>query len=109
MPAAEGTVSVRKDSNQNTDLTIEVKHLAPADRLAVGASTYVVWLAPQGGTKKPQNLGSLAVNKNLNGKLTIITPHQSFDLFVTAEPSVNTPQPTGERVLWTQVNERKTG
>ncbi len=109
VPAAQGTVHVRNDANQNTKVDIEVNHLAPADRLQGNATTYVVWLLPAGAHGEPQNLGSLAIDKNLNGKLTILTPFTAFDLFVTAEESATPLRPNQEKILWTQVNERKTG
>jgi hypothetical protein len=108
-PAGKGTVRVSEDANKNTDLAIEVKHLAPPERISADAKTYVVWLTPIDQSTGPQNVGALSVDRSLNGKLQTSTPLRSFDLFVTAEPSATTSEPSGEKMFWTQVNNRKTG
>jgi len=105
IPAGQGSVRVRTDSNQNTTLEIAVNHLAPPDRVSLDSKTYVVWIEPIGEESRPQNLGALSIDPNLNGRLETVTPFRSFDLFVTAEPSAITLRPSGERMLWAQVND----
>lgn len=106
VPAAEGRVNVKEGDNGNVKLAVEVKHMAPPERVATGASSYVVWLKPLATgneNEAPQNLGALAVNKDQEGELDTTTPYRQFDLFVTAEPQPNSTAPTGEQLLSTTI------
>jgi hypothetical protein len=106
VPAAQGAVSVQDGDNGNYKVAVNVKHMAPPDKVSTGASSYVVWLRPLATDAKsqpPQNVGALAVNKDLEGNLTTVTPYRQFDLFVTAEPVPNSTAPTGEQLLTTTV------
>jgi hypothetical protein len=108
VPAAEGTVSVQDGDNGNYKVALNVKHMAPPDKVATGASSYVVWLRPlasdnQNQAQTAQNMGALTVNNDLEGNLTTVTPYRQFDLFVTAEPAPNSTAPTGEQLLSTTV------
>jgi len=106
VPAAEGTVTVQEGDNGNYKVNLNVKHMAPPEKVATGASSYVVWLRPLAADQKgqtAQNMGALAVNKDLEGNLTTVTPYRQFDLFVTAEPVPNSTTPTGEQLLTTTV------
>jgi hypothetical protein len=47
-PAAEGEVKTKLTKDGNTAVAVTVKHLAPPDRLARDATTYVVWAHPLG-------------------------------------------------------------
>jgi hypothetical protein len=107
-PSGKGTVTVRSDANRNTALEIEVDHLARPERIAQDAKTYVVWISPVNNPSQAQSLGALTVDQNLNGSLAAVTPLQSFDLFITPEPSATVTKPSGERMLWTQVNNQQT-
>ena len=103
IPSAEGTVKINKTTNGNTSIDVLVKHLAKPDKLTPPASTYVVWVR---GSKEaaPQNVGALVVDKNLSGELQTTTPLSSFDLFITAEESIQVQQPSGQQLLWTSYN-----
>ena len=106
VPAAEGSVSVQDGDNGNYKVALNVKHMAPPEKVATGASSYVVWLRPLATDTKsqaPQNMGALVVNKDLEGNLTTVTPYRQFDLFVTAEPVPNSTAPTGEQLLTTTI------
>jgi hypothetical protein len=105
--AGKGTVTVKNDHNENTVMSIDVKHLAPPERVSAASTTYVVWLSPTDKTTGPQNLGALAVDEHLNGKLKTSTPFSSFELFITAEPSPTVLEPTGEHMFWTKVSNRE--
>lgn len=98
IPAAQGTVTASSSANGNTALRIEVHHLAPPERVASGATTYVVWAqARDVGTS--QNLGALRVGSDLRGELNTVTPLQSFTMFITAEPSPTTSMPSSSQLL----------
>lgn len=99
VPAAEGRVQTRRTSNQNTDVDVSVEFLAPPNRVAPDATTYVVWAQALGDGSKPQNVGAMRVGADRTGSLKTKTPHQSFDLMVTPEASPTAAEPTNEPVL----------
>lgn len=96
-PAAQGTVTARFDENGNTRLALEVKHLAPPERVWPSARVSVVWVQAPDGTV--HNVGALKVGDNLTGRLETVTPLQDFDLFVTVEELPAVTYPKGPRVL----------
>ena len=98
IPAAQGTVKASSGKNGNTSLVIDVRHLAPPERVAAGATTYVVWAQPL-GEGSPQNLGALRVDEDLRGTLATVTPLRSFDLFITAEASATQMEPTNDQLF----------
>ncbi len=101
VPAAEGKVKVSRGDSGNTRLTMEVKHLADPAMVAPGASTYVVWI--QEPHAAAQNVGALKVGKNRRGELKTVTPHQTFQVFITAEPTRAARAPTNERLMFANV------
>lgn len=101
-PAAEGTVEATKAPNDNTKIEVRVKHLAAPSKLADDASVYVVWIQASKG--EVQNVGALEVDKDLVGKLDTTTPHKSFTLTVTPEPSARMGAPTHKPVFRAEVN-----
>jgi len=106
VPAATGEVSVKDADNGNVKLEVQVKHMAPPEKVATGASSYVVWLKPLATgneNEQPQNLGALAVNKDQEGEVNTTTSYRQFDLFVTAEPQAGSTAPTGEQLLSTTI------
>ncbi len=99
LPAVEGRAKFDTTVNDNTRITLTVKHLAHPEKLSPPASHYVVWTR---ATKEAaaQNIGALIVDKDLNGKLVTETSLHSFDLFITAEDSSQVQQPSGQPLLW---------
>lgn len=106
IPAAKAEVKASDTGNGDTKVDLKVEHLAKAEDLKDGASTYVVWiqkLDDEPGAPA-QNAGQLHLNENLEGRFETITPFRDFRLFVTAEPYASVTAPTGYRALWTTVN-----
>jgi hypothetical protein len=103
-PAARGTLRVSTEDNQNTGIEVEVNHLAEPSRINPGASSYVVWVQPRATESQAQNLGALQVDRNLQGKLKTVIPYQDFRVFITAEPSAMVNEPSGDPVLWADIN-----
>ena len=87
-PAAEGKVVTSTDRNGNTEIEVEVKHMATPQSLTPAQQSYVVWVQPRG--KDPEVLGTLRVNDDLQGSVKATTPYKDFDVIVTAE---NMPKP----------------
>jgi hypothetical protein len=92
-------ISPQKDGN--TNVKVEVQHLAPAALVNPEASTYVVWLRPTAGF--PQNLGVLKVNDKSKGELTTKTAFKSFDVMVTAETNPSATVPSNDRIMTASV------
>lgn len=99
IPAAEGKAKVRDVNNGNVEIKLTVKHLAPPGRITPGAQVFVVWArgTPEGA--EAQNLGALKVDKNLNGKITVVTAMSSFYLFITCETSQTATVPSTLELL----------
>lgn len=104
VPAAKGTVQAKTGDNGNTRLKLSVQHLAVPDRITAGSTVFVVWARSSGAPA--QNLGTLRVDKDLEGTLSTLTPLRTFDLTVTPEASASAQDPTGPTVLETSVNLR---
>ena len=100
VPSATGKVKIKPEKDGNTQVKVEVAHLAHPDD-AFNATTYVVWLKPASGIA--QNVGVLNVNKKLEGSLETKTPFKDFTVIVTAEKSANVTMPTGQSVMDTKV------
>ncbi len=95
VPAAMGTVKVKKDGNSNYAVKVEVENLAEPNRLPQPQNVYVVWAETGQG---PQNLGQLKTSSGLfssklKASLETVTPYQPSRIFITAEtsPTVATP------------------
>jgi FlaG/FlaF family flagellin (archaellin) len=100
-PASEGTVQVKKTDNGNTGVSIRVKHVAPASRLAPDAKVDVVWIEPTNGA--PQNVGAMNLDDNLEGSLETTTPHARFRVVVTPEASGQAEKPSHDPVFTAEV------
>ena len=74
-----------------------MKNLAPPERVSAGATTYSVWIQPEGAV--PQNIGALEVDHELTGRLETLTPLHEFELFITTELDQTVVAPKGPRVL----------
>jgi len=96
--AAQGTVTATSGENNNTAIVVDVRHLAPPERVQPGATTYVVWARAM-GRDEYQNLGGMRVDSDLHGRLRTVTPLRSFDVIVTAEASSTATTPATKRVL----------
>lgn len=107
-PAATGEVSAIPAPNGNTEVTINVEHLAPPQRIMPGATTYVAWIVPKGhdvpaGTAMPSNAGAIELGPDLHGVLQTVTPYKDFRVEVTPEHSPRQQEPTAAPVLTAQV------
>lgn len=103
LPASEGVALVSEGPNGNTALRVKVKHLAMPHKVADGAEVYVVWVTPHDGGR-PQNVGILTVDKELEGTLNTVTPLKKFKVTVTPEMSGEVQTPTNEFVFSTDIH-----
>jgi hypothetical protein len=96
-PAAEGKVTTGNDRNGNTNVEVQVKHMATPQSLTPAKQGYLVWVQPRG--KDPELLGALRVNDDLEGTLKATTPYKDFEIFVTAEDSLKPEAPSSTVIL----------
>ena len=96
--AAMGTVHAKVDKNGNLAITLDAKHLAPADRLAPAHSNYVVWI--QATDKQPEEVGVLSVDPTKEtATISTTVPYHQFDIFVTAEDNPKPTSPSSDEAL----------
>lgn len=93
VPAAQGTVQIKKDKNQNHVIIIDISNLAPSTRLIPPYNAYVVWLVSS--EDNTINLGQLNtsyafMSNNLNAKFETISSLKPAKIVITAEndPSI---------------------
>ena len=58
----------------------------------------MVWAQPE-GADAPQNIGALKVDKKYSGSLMTVIPYEDFKVFITAEPSPQVTEPSGQELL----------
>lgn len=101
VPAASGKVQVKRDKNQNYVVKVDVRNLAPADRLTPPGRTYVVWMESDRNTIK--KLGLLEPrSQSLDASLSATAVADPGRIFVTAEDSPEAQYPGGTEVLATK-------
>jgi len=88
VPAAEGTVTIKQDNNNNYNIDLKVNQLADPGRLTPPKAAYVVWM--ETSENGIQNIGQLKTNKTgfsrmLTSSLKTVTPHKPTMFFITAE------------------------
>ena len=104
VPAADGSVKVKKDNNDNYRIDLRVKNLAPPDRLTPAKDVYVVWMETDGnGT---QNLGQLKsssgfFSSSLKSSLETVSAYKPRSFFITAEDDAAAQYPGADVVLRT--------
>jgi hypothetical protein len=104
VPAAQGTVKVKKDKNGNYALNIRLMHLAQPQQLRPPGNVYVVWMeTPE---NRNQNLGQLKsssnfLNRALSASLQTVTTFEPRRIFITAEDNASISYPRGREVLST--------
>ncbi len=104
VPAAQGSVKIKKDKNNNYTIEVKVMNLAPADRLTPAKKTYIVWMVTTGSNTK--NIGQLNssgnfISKRLKGSLKTISSFKPDYFFITAEDDAQTTYPGVPVVLTT--------
>lgn len=103
VPAAEGSVKVKKDGNNNYKIDLDVMHLAQPERLSPPKAVYMVWMeTEQYGNK---NIGQLKtssgfLSKTLKSSLKTVSSFKPINFFVSAENDSNIQYP-GEVIFRT--------
>lgn len=103
VPAAEGTVKIKNDNNNNYAIDINVIRLAEPERLSPPKTVYVVWMhTAQNGVK---NIGQLKtssgmLSQTLKSSLQTVSTFEPTEIMITAEDNATAQYP-GEVVLRT--------
>ena len=97
--SAEGTVKFQKIGSDETGIELRVKNLKEPEEMVPPGYSYVAWV--RSTPEDPaHNVGPLNLDDDLSGELRTETPLRRFELFVTAEPTSDAAEPTGQRLLW---------
>ncbi len=102
VPAAEGTVKIKEDKNNNYAVDVEVRHLAEPNKLPMSKNVYVVWVETE--RNGVQNLGQLntssgLLSSTLKASLQAVTPYKPTRLFITGEDAATVQYPGNYVVL----------
>jgi len=103
-PAAEGSVKVSQDHNDNYEIDLSVIRLVDPGRLTPPKNYYVTWMMTQANGSK--NIGQLKtssgfMSKTLKSSLETVTSFQPVGFFITAENDVNIQYPSEDVILRT--------
>ena len=104
VPAAQGSIKVKKDKNNNYNIDLNVIHLAEPTRLSPARQLYIVWMETEAnGTK---NIGQLKtssglLSKTLKSSLKTVSSFKPTRIFITAEDDANIQYPGNQIVLST--------
>ena len=104
VPAAQGTVIVKKDSNKNNSIKIEITNLAEVTRLQPSKNVYVVWMETEDSVVK--NIGQIKsdtgfMSSKLKASFGTVTPFDPVKIFITAEENADVRYPAMQLVLTT--------
>lgn len=105
VPAAEGTVQVKKDKNSNYNIELDVKRLADPKRLSPAKEMYIVWMETEQNGRK--NIGQLRTSSGLfsstlKSSLKTVSTFKPIGFFITAEDNATIQYPAGQTVLSTR-------
>lgn len=102
VPAAEGTIMVKKDKNKNYDVKVKIYNLAEVERLEPPKKVYVLWMENEEGRVK--NMGRInssheMISKKLKASFETVTPFKPTKIYITAEDEANITTPSSMVVL----------
>ena len=104
VPAAEGKVSVKKDSNKNYSIAIKISNLAEVSRLQPSKNVYVVWMETEESLVK--NIGQIKsdtgfMSSKLKASFETVTSFEPSKIFITAEDNADVQYPGMQLILTT--------
>jgi len=107
VPAAEGSVKVKKDNNNNYGIDLKVIRLANSRRLTPSKEMYIVWMESEQNEAK--NIGQLNTSsglfsKSLKSSLKTVSTTKPTSFFITAEDDATVQYPSNQVVMRTGGN-----
>ena len=105
VPAATGSVKIKKGKNNNYHVDVQTTHLAKPERLTPPKNVYVVWMRTEDNTVR--NIGmikssSSMLSNTLKGELEATSTSKPTSIFITAEDDGNIQYPGNIVVLSTK-------
>lgn len=105
VPAATGSVKIKKTNNDNYQVDIKTTHLAKPEQLTPPRNVYVVWMRTEDNTVR--NIGKIKsssglLSKTLKGELEATSTSKPTSFFITAENDGNIQYPGNEVILQTK-------
>jgi hypothetical protein len=96
VPAARGSVKVKRDKNHNYVIQVHVENLAEVKRLDPSKQTYVVWMATD--QERTKNIGQInssssLLSKSLKASFETVSSIKPVKIFITAEEDGSTQSP----------------
>lgn len=104
VPAAMGSVKVKKDNNENYKISISIKNLAEPEKLTPSRHTYVVWMETENNGIK--NIGQINsstgfLSSKLKASFESVSSFKPVKIFMTAEDDAAIQYPGMQVVLST--------
>ncbi|MFD2936191.1 hypothetical protein [Spirosoma flavum] len=101
VPAATGSVNIKKDKNKNYVIDVNVQNLAEPKNLSPAKNTYLVWMESSENSAK--KLGQLMPNgKALKASLKATAINEPKTVYITAEDNADVQNPDGQVILTTK-------
>ena len=105
VPAAEGSIKVKKDKNDNYSINLKITRLADPSRLTPPKAVYILWVESEQNAVK--NIGQLKtssglLSRELSSSLSTISPVKPTGFFITAEDDATIQYPGPIVVLKTR-------
>jgi hypothetical protein len=104
VPAAEGTVKVKNDKNDNYRISLAISNLAEPKRLQPAKNTYVIWMDTDNNRIK--NIGQINtstgfLSSKLKASFETVSSFKPIKIFITAEDDAAIQYPGMQVVLST--------
>lgn len=104
VPAAQGTVQVKSDANNNYVISIKLSNLSPSTRLTPPKVSYVVWLVDSENNYR--NLGQLNssddfMSNSLSAKFETLSSSRPMKIVITAEDVPGVQYPSYSAIILT--------
>jgi hypothetical protein len=104
VPAARGSVKIKKDNNHNYVIQVHLTNLAEVKRLEPPRQTYVVWM--ETGQNAAKNIGpikssSSMLSQTLKASIETVSADKPTKIFITAEDDGSIQIPGTQVVLTT--------
>ncbi len=105
VPAAEGSVSIKQDKNDNYLIRVSVVNLAQPEKLDPARNTYVVWMDTE--NDRTENIGKINSSSSLFSKtlkvdLKTVSSVKPTRVFITAENDAAAQYPADRVILTTR-------
>ena len=101
-PAAQITAEMKQDKNNNNLIEVTANNLAEASRLDPPRNNYSVWIVTDNGMVK--NVGQLTNRNAKKASISITTPFNVREIFITAEDQGDLSYPAGVEISRTTFN-----